>query len=85
MTVVSNDPKWWPLLDVCRIYSYFVVASSTAVVYDWVLTFEQEFELVLRQRWSRMTILYISVRYVGILSFGISILLGLPSVSVTDG
>jgi hypothetical protein len=84
MTIVSNDPKWWPLLDVYRIYSYFVVASSTAVVYDWALTFEQEFELVLRQRWSRMTVLYISVRYVGMLSFGITILLGLPPVSVTD-
>lgn len=84
MTLVSNEPQWWPLLYDYRIYSYFVVASSTVVVYDWVLTFGQEFELVLRQRWSRMTVLYISVRYVGMLAFGISILLGLPSVSVTD-
>ncbi|KAG2357949.1 hypothetical protein BDR07DRAFT_316411 [Suillus spraguei] len=61
MTLVSNEPQWWPLLDDYRIYSYFVVASSTVVVYDWALTFGQEFELVLRQRWSRMTVLYISV------------------------
>ncbi|KAG2044033.1 hypothetical protein BDR03DRAFT_940593 [Suillus americanus] len=32
------------------------------VVYDWVLTFRQE-----RQRWSLMTLLYVGVRYVGIL------------------
>ncbi|KAG2060284.1 hypothetical protein BDR06DRAFT_1002792 [Suillus hirtellus] len=70
MTLVSNDPNWWPLLDFYRIYSCFIVASSTVVIYDWVLTFGQEFELVLRQRWSRMTVTYISVRYFGMLSFG---------------
>ncbi|KAG1806445.1 uncharacterized protein HD556DRAFT_1468653 [Suillus plorans] len=53
MTLVSNDPNWWPLLYFYRFYSYFIAASSTVVIYDWVLTFGQEFELVLRQRWSR--------------------------------
>ncbi|KAG1821268.1 hypothetical protein DFJ58DRAFT_422860 [Suillus subalutaceus] len=37
------------------------------MVYDWALTFEQEFELILRKRWSFMTVLYICVRYIGIL------------------
>ncbi|OAX30982.1 hypothetical protein K503DRAFT_788126, partial [Rhizopogon vinicolor AM-OR11-026] len=40
---------------------YFEAACLTAVVYDWALTFGQEFELVWRQRWSLMTFLYLSV------------------------
>ncbi|KAG2351967.1 hypothetical protein BDR07DRAFT_1440338 [Suillus spraguei] len=36
------------------------------VTYDWVLTFGQEVELVWRQRWSLMTVLYLAVRYLGI-------------------
>ncbi|KAG0695169.1 hypothetical protein DFH29DRAFT_1083460 [Suillus ampliporus] len=67
MTVILNDPSWWPFLDWDRIVTYFVVASSTAVVYDWALTLGQELELVWRQRWSLMTVLYICVRYAGIL------------------
>ncbi|KAG1737884.1 uncharacterized protein EDB91DRAFT_1082972 [Suillus paluster] len=42
MTLVSNNPGWWPLINVYRVSSYFVVASATAVVYDWALSFGQE-------------------------------------------
>ncbi|OAX40501.1 hypothetical protein K503DRAFT_603983 [Rhizopogon vinicolor AM-OR11-026] len=98
--IVSNDPELWPLIDLYRVASYFVVASSTAMVYDWVLTFGQEFELIWMQRWSLMTFLYLSVRYLGIV-YSIGNLLcmsshidfvssdqsrvaSIPSVSMTD-
>ncbi|KAG0696437.1 hypothetical protein DFH29DRAFT_879350 [Suillus ampliporus] len=54
MTFISNDPAWWPSINWAHIFSYFIVASSTAVVYDWALSFGQEFGLI----W---------VRYVGIM------------------
>ncbi|KAG1787070.1 uncharacterized protein HD556DRAFT_1411143 [Suillus plorans] len=38
------------------------------MTYDWALTFGQEVELVWRQPWSLMTVMYLSVRYLGILS-----------------
>ncbi|KAG1798890.1 uncharacterized protein HD556DRAFT_1439958 [Suillus plorans] len=83
MTIVSNDPTQWPFISYSSLINYFVAASSTVVVYDWVLTFGQEFELMLRQRWSFMTVLYICVRYIGILFSVINILSILP-VSITD-
>lgn len=67
-----------------RVSSCFVVASCTAVVYDWALTFGQEFELVWRQRRSLMSALYISVRYIGIIYSVNNMLLGLPGVLMTD-
>lgn len=66
------------------ILSYFTVAALTAVLYDWVLAFGQEFELIWRKRWSLMTFLYISVRYTGIIYCVIVLLSTLPSFSVTD-
>ncbi|KAG2117045.1 uncharacterized protein F5147DRAFT_768429 [Suillus discolor] len=82
MTIVSDDPAWWPIINFCRLYDYFLAACSTAVVYDWALTFGQEFELILRQRWSFMTVLYICVRYIGILYSIINILLMLSIIDV---
>ncbi|OJA19826.1 hypothetical protein AZE42_11396 [Rhizopogon vesiculosus] len=35
MTIVSNDPSWWPEIDTHRFFSYFLVASSATVTYDW--------------------------------------------------
>ncbi|KAG2111442.1 hypothetical protein DEU56DRAFT_920015 [Suillus clintonianus] len=70
MTLVSDDPSYWPFINAWRIGSYFVVGAGVIVVYDWVfpaLTFGQEVELVWRQRWFLMTVLYLSVRYVGVL------------------
>ncbi|KAG2356883.1 hypothetical protein BDR07DRAFT_1491360 [Suillus spraguei] len=66
MTIVSNDPAWWPLINASFLSSYFEVAALVAVAYDWALTFGQEVELVWRQRWSLMTVLYLGVRYLGI-------------------
>ncbi|KIK39024.1 hypothetical protein CY34DRAFT_808728 [Suillus luteus UH-Slu-Lm8-n1] len=66
MTFVSNDPSWWPLLDLQLYYSYWIVAAGVVVVYEWVLTIGQEIELIWRQRWSLMTVLYLVIRYIGI-------------------
>ncbi|OAX32494.1 hypothetical protein K503DRAFT_805181 [Rhizopogon vinicolor AM-OR11-026] len=46
MTIVSNDPDWWPTIYISRGYSYFAVASFIVVFYDWALIFGQEFELI---------------------------------------
>ncbi|KAG2033499.1 hypothetical protein BDR03DRAFT_967377 [Suillus americanus] len=67
-----------------RSTSYFVVASSVVVIHDWVLTLGREVELVWRQRWSLMTILYLSMRYTGIPYAIINMLSYVPSVSWTD-
>ncbi|KAG1848916.1 hypothetical protein DFJ58DRAFT_842764 [Suillus subalutaceus] len=42
MTVVSDDPSWWLWITLWCISSYFVVAASAGVTYDWALTFGQE-------------------------------------------
>ncbi|KAG2362657.1 hypothetical protein BDR07DRAFT_1406553 [Suillus spraguei] len=49
------------VIDVNLICNYFIVAGSVGVMYDWGLTFGNE-----RQRWSLMTLLYLSMRYGGI-------------------
>jgi len=46
MTLVSNDPSWWPVINADIISSYFVVAACAAIIYDWGLTFGQEVELI---------------------------------------
>ncbi|KIK33687.1 hypothetical protein CY34DRAFT_689491 [Suillus luteus UH-Slu-Lm8-n1] len=78
---ISNDPSWWPIINSFRLSGYFTFASSTALIYDWVLTFGQEAELIWNQRWSLMTVLYLSIRYVGIPYYIINIMM---SSSVTD-
>ncbi|KAG1782223.1 hypothetical protein EV702DRAFT_1070814 [Suillus placidus] len=70
MTVISNDPSWWPPIKFNLVFNYFAVTSFTAVVYDWVVTFGKEFESVWRKRCSLMSVLYVSVRYLGILYVG---------------
>ncbi|KAG2139679.1 hypothetical protein DEU56DRAFT_942325 [Suillus clintonianus] len=109
MTLVSDDPSYWPLINAWRISSYFVVAVGVGVVYDWALTFGQEVELVWvstvprqknnidlrqRQRWSLMTVLYLSVRYLGFFYIVINILVfvfshqwhtgSVPTILLTD-
>ncbi|KAG1779003.1 hypothetical protein EV702DRAFT_1089394 [Suillus placidus] len=61
-----------------------MVAAGVVVVYDWVLTLGQEIELIWRQRWSLMTVLYLVIRYIGIPYSVTSVLLGIPLVSATD-
>ncbi|KAG2095098.1 uncharacterized protein F5147DRAFT_718762 [Suillus discolor] len=74
----------WPQIKLYRFYSYFVVASFAAIIYEWVLTLGQEIELVWTKRWSLMTILYLSLRCTGIIFTVSTVLWTLPSVSLTD-
>ncbi|KAG2348173.1 hypothetical protein BDR05DRAFT_610945 [Suillus weaverae] len=83
MTVVSNDPSLWPLISSNIFNSYWTVAAGVVVIYDWVLTLGQEIELMWRQRWSLMTVLYMVMRYIGIPYFVIGILLNTPVVLLT--
>ncbi|KAG2151104.1 uncharacterized protein EDB93DRAFT_321252 [Suillus bovinus] len=84
MTIVSNDPSLWPVIDAYHFSSYFAVAACVGVTYDWTLTFGQEVELVWRQRWSLMTFLYFCVRYLGILFAALSMFYSLPTILLTD-
>lgn len=54
------------------------------VAYDWVLISGQELELIWSQRWSLVTVLYLSVRFFGVIYCGTSILWNILSVPVTD-
>ncbi|KAG1786229.1 uncharacterized protein HD556DRAFT_1531150 [Suillus plorans] len=84
MTYVSNYPSWWPYISSNIFVSYWGVAAGVVVVYDWVLTLRQEIELIWRQRWSLMTVLYLTIRYIGIPFSVINLLPIMPSVSLTD-
>ncbi|KAG2109958.1 uncharacterized protein F5147DRAFT_772803 [Suillus discolor] len=46
MTYISNDPSWWPIINLNIFFSYLGVAAGVVVVYDWVLTLGQEIELI---------------------------------------
>ncbi|KAG2090377.1 uncharacterized protein F5147DRAFT_724770 [Suillus discolor] len=67
MTIVSNSPDLWWSIQYYRVESYYTVASTVVVIYDWALTFEQEFELVWKRRWSVTSVLYLALRYGGII------------------
>jgi hypothetical protein len=82
MIVISNDPNLWPVVNFYLVSSYFTVAASVVVVYEWGLVFGQEFELVWRQRWSLMTILYLGLRTVGILYIVVSLLRTYPHILI---
>lgn len=82
MILISNDPSW--LVSLNQFYSYIAVASFTAVIYDWALTFGQEVELVWRQRFSFTTAIFLSVRYIGILYAAVFVFSIIPSASMTN-
>ncbi|KAG1784848.1 uncharacterized protein HD556DRAFT_179383 [Suillus plorans] len=84
MTFVSNDPSYWPHISLNIFLSYWEVAVVVVVLYDWVLTLGQEIELIWRQRWSLMTVLYLIIRYIGIPYSVVRLLENMPSVSLTD-
>ncbi|KAG2348161.1 hypothetical protein BDR05DRAFT_609602 [Suillus weaverae] len=84
MTTVLNDPSWWPIINWNIFYTYWMVAAGAVVVYDWVLTLGQEIELIWRQRWSLMTVLYLIIRYIGLPYSVVSTLQNITSVSLTD-
>ncbi|KAG2360449.1 hypothetical protein BDR07DRAFT_147327 [Suillus spraguei] len=64
--MVSDLISSWPLINSDRVNSSFAIAAVIVLTYDWALTFGQEIELIWRQRWSLMAVLYLSVRYLGI-------------------
>ncbi|KAG2126647.1 hypothetical protein BD769DRAFT_1776014 [Suillus cothurnatus] len=74
MFIVLSDPSLWPTINQNRAVGYWSIAASIVVVYDWVLTLGQEIELIWKQRWSLMTVLYLVIRYIGILYPVMSIL-----------
>ncbi|KAG2104663.1 uncharacterized protein F5147DRAFT_261852 [Suillus discolor] len=84
MTFVLNGPSYWPYISSDIFLSYWIVATGVVVVYDWVLTLGQEIELIWRQRWSLMTVLYLIIRYIGIPFSVVSLLRFAPWVSLTD-
>ncbi|KAG1799730.1 uncharacterized protein HD556DRAFT_61169 [Suillus plorans] len=84
MPVVLNDPIYWPLIDSNIFLSYWIVAAAAVVVYDWVLTIDQEIELIWKQRWSFMTVLYLVIRYIGMPFSLMNFLRIMPLVSLTD-
>ncbi|KAG1777836.1 hypothetical protein EV702DRAFT_225981 [Suillus placidus] len=81
---ISNDPSWWPFINSYQIFGYFTVAASVGVIYDWALTFGQEVELFWSQHWSLMTILYLSVRYVGLGYVVLKMMTNVPTISISD-
>ncbi|KAG2355893.1 hypothetical protein BDR07DRAFT_1492593 [Suillus spraguei] len=48
------------------------------------LTFGQEVELIWKQRWSLITVLYLGVRYLGIVFASLAVLSSVPTISLTD-
>ncbi|KIK33688.1 hypothetical protein CY34DRAFT_813454 [Suillus luteus UH-Slu-Lm8-n1] len=84
MTVVSNDPNWWPIIDFQLSHSYWIAAAGVVVLHDWVLTLGREIELIWKPRWSLMGVLYLIIRYIGILYAVANVLLNMTLVSLTD-
>ncbi|KAG1810008.1 uncharacterized protein HD556DRAFT_20695 [Suillus plorans] len=84
MTVILNDPSWWPFINSSILYSYWIVAAGFVVVYDWVITLGQEIDLIWTQRWSLMTVLYLVIRYAGIPYSVATILENIVFLSLTD-
>ncbi|KAG2099899.1 uncharacterized protein F5147DRAFT_655732 [Suillus discolor] len=76
MTIVSDDPSWWPLIDSNIVLSYWIVAAGVVVVYDWVLILGQEVELI----WANKSALANSSP----LTISTDILEFSPFVSLTD-
>ncbi|KAG2119595.1 uncharacterized protein F5147DRAFT_117661 [Suillus discolor] len=64
MTIVSNDPTWWPSIHAYRFSSYFGVAAFVGHSHS------DKRSNPSRQRWYLMTVLHLTVRYLGILSAG---------------
>ncbi|KAG2351696.1 hypothetical protein BDR07DRAFT_1500620 [Suillus spraguei] len=79
MTIVSNNPTWWPIIDESRFSSYFSVAAFAVVTYDW----GQE-NWSGGKRWSLMTIIYLGVRYLGILDAALAMLDNVPTILLPD-
>ncbi|KAG1798222.1 uncharacterized protein HD556DRAFT_228248 [Suillus plorans] len=84
MTIISNDPSWWPLINSRLIFDYFIVAASVGVIYDWMLAFGKEVELIWNQHLSLMTVLYFAVRYAGITYAIVNIQMAVQIIPLKD-
>ncbi|KAG2147878.1 uncharacterized protein EDB93DRAFT_393137 [Suillus bovinus] len=87
MTIVSNNPAWWLIIHAYpSSFSYWTVATFVIMSYDWALTFGLEVELIWRQRWSLMTVLHLTLRYLGISYAALYIIMLCqgPIISLTD-
>ncbi|KIK97381.1 hypothetical protein PAXRUDRAFT_136390 [Paxillus rubicundulus Ve08.2h10] len=56
------------ILAAIQLNDYQSVAIATAVGYDTILTFVNEIEYVWKRPWSRVSTLFVIVRYVGCLA-----------------
>ncbi|KAG1878997.1 hypothetical protein F4604DRAFT_1679858 [Suillus subluteus] len=65
MTIISSDPIWWPVISGAQLTAYFIVVTSTVIYLS--INIQTRVDPGQRQRWSLMTLLYVGVRYVGIL------------------
>ncbi|KIK41495.1 hypothetical protein CY34DRAFT_806018 [Suillus luteus UH-Slu-Lm8-n1] len=52
---------------------HFAAAAAAVVVYNWVLTIGQEIELIWRQPWSLMTVLYLVRVYMPVVSLTVAV------------
>ncbi|KAG2139205.1 uncharacterized protein EDB93DRAFT_705731 [Suillus bovinus] len=84
MIIVPGDPILWPTINAYRFSSYFSVAAFVVMIYDLALTFGKEVELVWMQHWTLMTVLYLSVRYLGILYPVLYMLGKIQTISLTN-
>ncbi|KAG2107481.1 uncharacterized protein F5147DRAFT_774310 [Suillus discolor] len=80
----QSDHQMLELMSQSELGCGFAVAAFVVITYDWALTLGREVELVWRQRWSLMTVMYLSVRYLGILSAALSMVYNVPTISLTD-
>jgi len=56
--------------------NYSSLVINTVMVYDYILTFSTEIEYIWNKPWTRMSTLFVIVRYIGLCSFIISSSLG---------
>ncbi|KAF8125267.1 hypothetical protein EV363DRAFT_1586406 [Boletus edulis] len=65
------------MLETFQLLDYMLVAGTAIVCYDYILTFPREVELIWMKPWSRMSTLFVMLRYVGL---ALAILSGICTV-----
>ncbi|KAI9462729.1 hypothetical protein HD554DRAFT_2126533 [Boletus coccyginus] len=53
-------------LELLQMNNYLSIATVTAVMYDYVLNFSREVHYVWHRDWTRVTLLFVLVRYFGL-------------------
>ncbi|KAG2104664.1 uncharacterized protein F5147DRAFT_807501 [Suillus discolor] len=85
MSFISNDSSYWPTISLNIFLSYWEVAAVIVMVYDWVLTFGQEIELIWYLMLGFSVIHYIGIPYsVSSLTISVRLLENMPLVWLTD-